>query len=89
MLEIAAKVTPRSKRVSVTLEGDRLKVHVTAPPADGEANAAVCEAVAKALDLRRSAVSILRGHTSRDKLLGIEGVGLEEVAARLGQPRLL
>ena len=53
--------------------GDRLRVAVTAPPVDGEANAAVIEALAKAFGVRRAAVTIIRGERGRRKTVRIEG----------------
>lgn len=49
-------------------------IRVTAPPVEGRANDAVCAFVAKRLRIAASRVQLVRGHTSRDKLLRIEGV---------------
>ncbi|HEX6075806.1 MAG TPA: DUF167 domain-containing protein [Micromonosporaceae bacterium] len=51
--------------------GPALVVRVTAAPVEGKATNAVLLAVAKALGVRRSAVSVRTGGTSRDKLLTI------------------
>jgi len=51
--------------------GPALVVRVTATPVAGKATEAVLVAIAKALSLRRSAVSVRVGRTSRDKLLTI------------------
>ena len=56
---------------------------VTSSPTDGQANDAVCQTVAKAIKAPPSAVSIKRGHASRDKLLAIEGLSYAEVVERL------
>jgi uncharacterized protein (TIGR00251 family) len=53
--------------------GDRLRVSVTAPPADGKANAAVVATIAEALGVHRSAVEIVRGATGRRKTVRIRG----------------
>ena len=53
--------------------GDRLRVAVTAPPVDGEANAAVIDALAQAFGVRRAAVTIVRGERGRRKTVRIEG----------------
>lgn len=73
---LAVRVTPKARggeRIVVedTPEGPRARVWVSAPPEDGKANAAVCRLVAKALGLPKSAVSVARGDTSREKLLRI------------------
>ena len=50
-----------------------LIVRVNAPPVDGKANEAVVEALAKAFGVRRSAVALVNGSTSRLKTFDIEG----------------
>jgi uncharacterized protein (TIGR00251 family) len=73
-LTIDVLVVPRASRVAVgPMVGDRLRVAVTAPPVDGAANAAVIEALADAFDVRRSAVTIVRGERGRRKTVRIEG----------------
>jgi uncharacterized protein len=61
----------------------RLKVAVTAPPVDGEANAAVIELIAKALGVARGAVEVTAGQSSRRKTVRVTGATraqLEELA---------
>jgi uncharacterized protein len=75
-LVVDVLVQPRASRAGVgPVVGERLRVSVTAPPVDGEANAAVIEALAKAFGVRRAAVSIVRGETGRRKTVKIAGVG--------------
>lgn len=59
-------------------------VRVTAPPVEGKANAAACKVVAAALGVPKGAVTVVRGHSSRDKQLAIEGLDGEEARERLG-----
>ena len=68
------RVTPRSSsnRIQITDDGN-VKIWVTASPTDGQANLAVCEFLAKKLGLPKTAVSIVRGDASRDKLVAAEG----------------
>ena len=60
-----------------------LKVRVSAPPVEGEANAALEKLIAKALGLPRSAVNVATGQTARVKFLAIEGLTSEDIRARL------
>ena len=81
---IAVKAIPNAPRHEIVgWLGDALKVKVHAPPVDGRANEALCEFLADTLDLPRRAVSIVRGDTSRQKVVRIEGLSLESVKARL------
>ena len=67
-------VSPRASREKLgPVVGDRLKVAVTAPPVDGEANAAVIELVAKAFGVPRSAVEVIAGAASRRKTIRVRG----------------
>jgi uncharacterized protein YggU (UPF0235/DUF167 family) len=61
-----------------------LKVYVCAAPVDGEANAAVVALVAKSLGVAKSSVAIVRGESSRDKLLRVD-LPAAELAARLAK----
>jgi uncharacterized protein len=77
-------VRPRSARNEVVATaGATVRVRVTAPPADGAANDAVCALVARSLDVPRSRVTIVRGHGARTKLLRIAGLSPDELRARL------
>ena len=67
---IAVHAQPGAKKSAVAgLHGDALKVRVAAPPVEGKANDALTAFVAKALGLPRRAVSIVKGESSREKLL--------------------
>lgn len=59
-------------------------IRVTAPPVDGKANDALCRLVARAAGIAPSKVAVVRGHTSRDKVLEVEGVDPQELRAALG-----
>jgi uncharacterized protein len=61
-------VQPRSSRNKIIgLHGDFLKIAIQAPPVDDAANRMCIEFLSKSLNLTRSAVEILSGHTSRIK----------------------
>lgn len=74
---LAVEVKPRSSRDEVV--GRRIDdsglatvvLRVRAAPDGGKANKAVVQLVAKSLSIPPSAVSVIRGHTSRHKLLAL------------------
>ncbi len=68
---LAVRVTPGARSEGIALAEGRVIVKVRAKPKDGEANEAVLAALASALDLAPSHVTMLRGATSRDKLVRI------------------
>jgi uncharacterized protein (TIGR00251 family) len=77
-------VQPRASRAKLgPLHDGRLKVAVTSPPVDGEANAAVVELIAKTLRVPKGAVEVVAGATSRRKTVHVRGVTravIEELA---------
>ena len=82
LLEV--RVLPRARRNSVeVMPGPRLRVRVTAAPEGGKANDAVIALLARRLGVAKSGITVLRGHKGRDKLLRVDGLGAEEVFARL------
>ncbi len=73
---IPVRVTPRAKRNKVQPQADgSLKVYVIAPPEDGRANEAVIETIAQWLGVKRRNVEIIRGVTSRNKVVRVTGAG--------------
>ncbi|MET0340766.1 MAG: DUF167 domain-containing protein [Polyangiales bacterium] len=75
-------VVPRASRSKVVGVHDGcLKIALDAPPVDGAANEALVALLAKLLKRPRSAITLVRGHTSRRKTLAIDGVDARGVAA--------
>jgi len=73
-IELEVQVVPRASRTRVVGSvADRLKIQLNAPPVDGEANAALVELLAETFGVRKSAVTIVAGETSRKKRVRIEG----------------
>jgi uncharacterized protein YggU (UPF0235/DUF167 family) len=71
--EIAVRVTPKASRNALDATQTPMRVYVTVVPEAGKANAAVLKLLAKALGVPKSALTLVRGETSRDKLFRIEG----------------
>jgi len=76
-------VTRATKNEVAGVHGQALKIRLQAPPADGAANAALVEFVARLLDVPLRQVEILSGHTARDKTLSVMNVGKEAVERKL------
>ena len=68
---LTVQVTPRASADRLIVEEGRVRAWVTAPADKGRANAAVIALVAKALGVPKSAVELVRGATSRDKVLKV------------------
>jgi hypothetical protein len=68
------KVEPRSSKKGITgIIGDSLKVRVNAPPVGGSANEELVEVLAEKFSIKKSSIKIIRGQTSKDKIVEIEG----------------
>jgi uncharacterized protein len=84
---LAVHVAPRSGKDEVVgWRGTELSVRVTAAPESGKANAAVCKVVASALGVPKTDVNVVRGGTSRHKLLDVDGVDDAALRTTFGEP---
>jgi uncharacterized protein len=73
-LILALHVQPGAKRTAVDgTHGDALKVRLAAPPVDGKANAELLRFLADAFDVPLRNVVLVRGETSRQKVVRVEG----------------
>ncbi|MDR2106063.1 MAG: DUF167 domain-containing protein [Coriobacteriales bacterium] len=73
---LAVKVTPRAGADGVvgwlSDARDELGVRVTAAPEGGKANGAVVKMLARSMGIPKSTIGLVRGHTSRHKLVVFE-----------------
>ncbi|MFY9432178.1 MAG: DUF167 domain-containing protein [Thermacetogeniaceae bacterium] len=80
-VKIQVKVQPRSsKNEIIGITGDFLRVRLTAPPVEGEANKALVKYLGQVFGCAVGRIKILRGATGRCKL--VEIIGLTEEAVR-------
>jgi len=81
---LRVRVTPRASVNAVEARRNgALVIRVTAAPADGQANPAVCRTVARTLGIGRSYVTVERGERARTKLLLIAGMSAAQVTERI------
>ena len=82
---LRVRVQPRASRNEIVAwEGDALRMRVSAPPVDGEANLAVTKVLARALGVAPTTVAVVRGEHARDKVVRVAGLSLAAVRERLG-----
>jgi uncharacterized protein len=77
-VSVSVKVQPKSRRPGVQgrgpgAGGERLRIGVAEPADAGRANRAACAMLAGALEVPASAVSVLAGAASREKVLRVAG----------------
>jgi uncharacterized protein (TIGR00251 family) len=85
---ILVRVTPAASRDALLgWQGDVLRLSVAAPAERGKANEAMLRLLSTALGLPSQRLRIVRGHTSRQKVIAVEGMDEIEARARLGAAR--
>jgi uncharacterized protein (TIGR00251 family) len=83
--KIAVRLQPRASRDEIVgVRAGVVVVRVTAPPVGGKANEALRSLLAKRAGVAPSRVSIVRGHTAREKLVEVQGMEEAELRSRLG-----
>jgi len=72
--QIKLKIIPRSSRNEITGEmaDGTLKIKLTAPPVEGEANKKLIEFLSKKWGVAKSKIIIIKGEKSRNKIVEIE-----------------
>ena len=71
---LSVRIQPRaSKNEVIRREDGGIKIRLTAPPVDGAANEALVRFLADTFSVSKSQVEIVSGHTSRDKIVRIQG----------------
>jgi uncharacterized protein len=78
------RVSPGAGRSEIVgRHGDAWRVRVVAAPQRGMANVGVVELLAATLGLRKRAVRVVAGQSSRTKVVEVDGLTLDEAERRL------
>ena len=81
---IKIRVQPKSSRNQVDgFQDGALRARVTAAPTEGQANAAVIAILAKTLGVSKSRLEIIRGYSSRDKVVSVDTLTEQEVQRKI------
>ena len=82
--KLTVRVTPNAPKNEIAgSAGGVLRIKIAAPPVDNKANDALIEFLSHVLGIRKSALTLVRGQTSRIKTVAIDGLSPEEVMKRL------
>ncbi|MGH7293863.1 MAG: DUF167 domain-containing protein [Polyangiaceae bacterium] len=81
-VEVRARPRARTSSVAGARQG-ALLVDLAAAPVDGAANAELVDALAAVLSVPKRDVVLVRGDSSRNKVVEVRGLGVDEVRARL------
>ncbi|HEU0176076.1 MAG TPA: DUF167 domain-containing protein [Blastocatellia bacterium] len=77
----AVRVQPRASKSGVAGElNGVLKIRLAAPPVEGQANEELTRLLAKLFDAPRRRIAILSGQTSKNKVVSISGISIDEAS---------
>ena len=83
-LRFEVHARPKASRSAICGARDgALDVRLAAPPVDGAANEELVRVIASALKIARRDVVLVRGATSKTKLVEVRGLAIDEVRIRL------
>jgi uncharacterized protein (TIGR00251 family) len=74
----AVRVVPKASRSQVKQENARLKVYLTKPAFDGEANVQLIEVLAGYFKVKKYQIRIVKGQTCRNKLIAINDPAIKK-----------
>src|SRR5438445_13360554 len=81
---LSVKLQPRASANEIGEPvGNELRIKVTAQPVDSAANEALIRLLAETLDCPRNRIELVRGNTSRHKVLKVYGISAEDALAKL------
>ena len=82
---LAIRVTPCASKNEIVdiLSDGTVKIRLTAPPIEGQANDALVKFLSKVLDVPISSLEIVAGDTGRDKLVSIKDLDAEVVHQKI------
>jgi len=72
-----------AKNEVVSFTDDLLRIKIAAPPLKGKANRELVAFLSKYLGVGKGNINIIKGHTSRNKIIAINGISQEELRQRL------
>lgn len=84
-IEIKVRIHPNAKKDGFAgiWNDEQLKININAPAVDGKANAALINFLAKFFHIRKSAIELINGETSREKRLFIQGLTKKDLLDKI------
>ena len=81
---LPVRVTPNASRNEITgFRDGALQVKIAAPPSGGKANKELTDFLSRTLGVKKFAITIVKGQTSRNKAIAIEGMSREDILKRI------
>lgn len=80
---LETKIHPKASREKIVVSDESFDIYVKAPPDKGKANLAVLKSLSKFLDISSSSLKIIKGNTSRNKTIFIQGTSKEQIEKKI------
>ena len=85
-IQFSATIQPKSSKNKICgLHGESLRIRLTSPPVDGEANKMCIKYLAKDLSVSPSRITIVSGQTGRNKIIHVEVMDIPEFLEKIPQ----
>lgn len=82
--KIAVQISPGASKNEISgMVDDVLRIRIAAPPVKGKANKELVDYLSHLLDIRKDMIIIIKGHTSKNKLISIDGLSKISVLEKL------
>lgn len=75
-----------SKNEVIGPHNGEIKIKITSPPVDGEANAGLIEFLSKLFKIPKRDIKLTKGETNRHKVVELVGISLEKAQELLKAP---
>ena len=83
-VRISVKVLPNAGKNEIIGPVNGVwRIKIAAPPDKGKANKELVDFLSEILGVRKNNLNILKGHSSHNKILAVEGISPEDVTSRL------
>jgi uncharacterized protein (TIGR00251 family) len=78
-LHVRVQAGAKKTELAEILDDGTIKIRLTAPAVEGKANHALIEYLSKILKVKSSSIEIVAGLRSRDKLVTVTNISIEQI----------
>ena len=83
---IELHIIPNAKKNEILGEyNNKLKIKISSPPVEGNANKEIIKFLSKILKINKSKIKIISGEKNRDKKIAIESINSDFILKQIGR----
>ena len=83
-ITIECRISPKSRKDSINnIHNGALSIALKAPPIENKANISLIKFLAKQLKIPKKNISLIKGSTSKNKVIEIQGISKDELESFL------